>query len=76
MSLELLLNDPVVLNGAKPKPVEDSFGTRAIRVGSEPDVEAGAVIPLISLLTMYKQEAVGVRKVRDCSLLYSFGGIH
>jgi cystathionine gamma-lyase len=64
MSPELLLNDPVVLNGAKPKPIEDGFGTRAIHVGSEPNVETGAVIPPISLSTTYKQEAVGVHKVR------------
>ncbi|KIJ91857.1 hypothetical protein K443DRAFT_685698, partial [Laccaria amethystina LaAM-08-1] len=40
----------------------DGFGTRAIHVGSEPNVETGAVIPPISLSTTYKQEAVGVHK--------------
>ncbi|EDR02942.1 uncharacterized protein LACBIDRAFT_191633 [Laccaria bicolor S238N-H82] len=62
MSPGLLLNDPVVSNGAKPKLIEDGFGTRAIHVGSEPNVETGAVIPPISLSTTYKQEAVGVHK--------------
>ena len=75
MSPALLLNDPAVLNGAKPTPIEDGFGTRAIHVGSEPNVETGAVIPPISLSTTYKQEAVGVHKVRAHSLLYPFGGV-
>ena len=63
MSPGLPLNDPAVLNGAKPKQIEDGFGTRAIHVGSEPNVETGAVIPPISLSTTYKQKAVGVHKV-------------
>lgn len=49
-------------NGLK-KPA-DGFGTRAIHVGSEPNEETGAVIPSISLSTTYKQEAIGVHKVR------------
>ena len=74
MSPGLLLNDPAVLNGAKPKPVEDGFGTRAIHVGSEPNVETGAVIPPISLSTTYKQEAVGVHKVRGHSYSIHLAG--
>ena len=46
------------------KPRHDGFGTRAIHVGSEPNQETGAVIPSISLATTYKQESVGVHKVR------------
>ena len=42
----------------------DGFGTRTIHVGSEPNVETGAVIPTISLSTTYKQDAIGVDKVR------------
>ena len=42
----------------------DGFGTRAIHVGSEPNPETGAVIPPISLSTTYKQNAIGVHKVR------------
>ena len=42
----------------------DGFGTRAIHVGSEPNTETGAVIPPISLSTTYKQDAIGVHKVR------------
>ena len=72
----LLLNDPAVLNGAKPTPIDDGFGTRAIHVGSQPNVETGVVIPPISLSTTYKQEAVGVHKVRGHSLLYPFGGVY
>ena len=40
------------------------FGTRAIHVGSEANSATGAVIPPISLSTTYKQEAIGVHKVR------------
>jgi len=42
----------------------DGFGTRSIHVGSEPNVETGAVIPSISLSTTYKQHAIGVHSVR------------
>ncbi|KAI3622408.1 hypothetical protein WG66_016015 [Moniliophthora roreri] len=45
-----------------PLHVLDGFGTRAIRVGSEPSVETGAVIPAISLSTTYRQEGVGNHK--------------
>jgi len=55
--------DPIGLDGAEAKEIIDGFGTRAIHVGSEPNVETGAVIPPISLSTTYKQEAVGVHKV-------------
>ena len=50
-------------NGVR-KPHIDGFGTRAVHVGSEPSPETGAVIPSISLSTTYKQEAIGVHKVR------------
>jgi len=43
MSPKLVLNDTVVLNGAKPKPIEDGFRTHAVYVGSK----------------AYKQEAIG-----------------
>jgi len=46
----------------------DGFGTRAIHVGSEPNPETGAVIPPISLSTTYKQNAIGVHKVRILAL--------
>jgi len=46
------------------KPRHDGFGTRAIHVGSEPDQSTGAVIPTISLATTYKQDGVGIHKVR------------
>ena len=46
----------------------DGFGTRAIHVGSEPSQETGAVIPSISLATTYKQDGVGIHKVRILSL--------
>lgn len=62
MSPAVFHSDPIVLNGAKANAIEDGFGTRAIHVGSEPNVETGAVIPPISLSTTYKQEAVGVHK--------------
>jgi cystathionine gamma-lyase len=54
------------VNGASSshKPVRDGFSTRAIHVGSEPSSETGAVIPAISLSTTYKQDRVGVHKVR------------
>jgi cystathionine gamma-lyase len=53
-------------NGVKKlKPAQlDGFGTRAIHVGSEPDPTTSAVIPAISLSTTYKQDSVGVHKVR------------
>jgi cystathionine gamma-lyase len=47
----------------KPKK-ELGFGTRAVHIGSEPDAATGAVIPPISLSTTYKQDAIGVHKVR------------
>ncbi|PCH44993.1 hypothetical protein WOLCODRAFT_133458 [Wolfiporia cocos MD-104 SS10] len=52
---------PSILNGIK-KPHGDSFGTRAIHVGSDPSPETGAVIPAISLSTTYKQNGVGNHK--------------
>lgn len=55
-------------NGISRKPRHDGFGTRAIHVGSEPNQETGAVIPPISLATTYKQDAVGVHKVRILNL--------
>lgn len=39
------------------------FGTRAVHVGADPDVETGAVIAPISLSTTYKQDGVGKHKV-------------
>ena len=51
------------VNGLK-KPHSDGFGTRAIHFGSDPNPVTGAVIPSISLSTTYKQEAIGVHKVR------------
>lgn len=42
----------------------DGFGTRAIHAGSEPDPVTGAIIPALSLSTTFKQDAVGVHKVR------------
>lgn len=42
----------------------DGFGTRVIHVGSEPNPETGAVIPPISLSTTYRQDAIGVHRVR------------
>ena len=39
------------------------FGTRAIHVGSDPDPSTGAVIPAISLSTIYKQEGIRKNKV-------------
>ena len=50
--------------GTSLKPRRDGFGTRAIHVGSEPNQETGAVIPSISLATTYKQDGVGIHKVR------------
>ncbi|KXN86831.1 Cystathionine gamma-lyase [Leucoagaricus sp. SymC.cos] len=51
------------VNGVSKKhhPVE-GFSTRAIHVGSEPNLETGAVVPPISLATTYKQDAIGVHK--------------
>lgn len=43
------------------------FNTRAIHVGSEPDPSSNAVIPPISLSTTFKQDKVGVHKVRSYS---------
>jgi cystathionine gamma-synthase len=37
----------------------DSFETRAIHVGQEPDAATGAVVPPISLSTTFAQDAVG-----------------
>ena len=59
--------DSLTTNGfhSKKHPAHfDGFGTRAVHVGSEPNKETGAVIPAISLSTTYKQDAVGVHKVR------------
>ena len=42
----------------------DGFGTRVIHVGSEPNRETGAVIPPISLSTTYRQDAIGIHRVR------------
>ena len=56
-----------VVNGhsfKKPSPHVDGFGTLAIHVGSDADPKTGAVIPPISLSTTYKQDAVGIHKVR------------
>lgn len=55
-------------HGASLKPRHDGFGTRAIHVGSEPNQETGAVIPPISLATTYKQDGVGIHKVRIQSI--------
>lgn len=52
------------VNGSVKKSHSEGFSTRAIHVGSEPNAETGAVIPAISLSTTYKQDAVGVHKVR------------
>ena len=46
-----------------PSPV-DGFGTLTIHAGSDADPKTGAVIPPISLSTTYKQDAVGIHKVR------------
>lgn len=53
-------------NGVHPakKGSLDGFGTRAIHAGSEANEETGAVIPPISLSTTYKQNGVGIHKVR------------
>ena len=42
------------------------FATRAIHVGSDPDPSTGAVIPAISLSTIYKQE--GIRKNKGMAI--------
>jgi cystathionine gamma-synthase len=39
--------------------MSDSFETRAIHVGQEPDAATGAVVPPISLSTTFAQDAVG-----------------
>jgi cystathionine gamma-lyase len=54
------------VNGVAKKHIHPvkGFSTRAIHVGSEPNAETGAVIPPISLATTYKQDAIGVHKVR------------
>ena len=57
-------NGHSITNGTSLKPRHDGFGTRAIHVGSEPNQETGAVIPSISLSTTYKQDGVGIHKVR------------
>lgn len=49
------------INGLE-KPPHD-FGTRAIHVGSAPDKQTGAVIPLICLSTTFNQDAIGVHSV-------------
>lgn len=48
----------------KPPSSLNGFGTLAIHAGSDPDPETGAVIPPISLSTTYKQDGVGIHKVR------------
>lgn len=58
------INGHSTTNGISRKPRRDGFGTRAIHVGSEPNQETGAVIPPISLATTYKQDGVGIHKVR------------
>jgi hypothetical protein len=55
------------VNGVK-KQYSPGFGTRAVHIGSEPSEETGAVIPSISLSTTYKQNGVGVHKVRFMSV--------
>ena len=70
MSPAVFRSDPIDLNGAKANTIEDGFATRAIHVGSESNVETGAVIPPISLSTTYKQEVVGVHKVSCCFFLF------
>jgi cystathionine gamma-lyase len=42
----------------------DGFSTRAVHIGSDPDAATGAVIPALSLSTTYKQDGVGIHKVR------------
>lgn len=59
-----LTNGHTTTHGTSLKPRHDGFGTRAIHVGSEPNLETGAVIPPISLSTTYKQDGVGIHKVR------------
>ena len=69
MSPALTLSTPIT-NGVVPahtnglkKPI-DGFGTRAVHVGSDANEETGAVIPPISLSTTYKQNSIGVHKVK------------
>lgn len=67
MSPALLNDEAAHTNGhsnSVKKPHQDGFGTRAIHVGSDPNPVTGAVIPSISLSTTYKQDAIGVHKVR------------
>lgn len=61
----------VNLNGHAVKKHLHGFGTRAIHVGSDPSAETGAVIPPISLSTTYKQDAIGVHKVRTSFLMWT-----
>lgn len=42
----------------------DNFATNAVHAGSAPDPSTGAVIPSISLSTTYKQNSIGIHKVR------------
>ena len=69
MSPAVFRSDPI----AEAKVIEDGFGTRAIPVGSEPNVKTGAVILPISLSTTYKQETVGVHKVLCLFFLFAYG---
>ena len=47
----------------------DGFSTRAIHIGSDADPATGAVIPPLTLSTTFKQDEVGVHKVRFYSIL-------
>lgn len=72
MSPAVFRSDPIGPSEAKAKAIKDGFGTRAIYVGSEPNVETGAVIPPISLYTTYKQEVVGFHKVSCQFFLFTY----
>ena len=60
-------DDPASRASPPPPPREtqchDHFTTRTIHVGSEPDAATGAVVPLLSVATTFKQDGIGKHRV-------------